>query len=147
MPVAFPPLVKRLQTDPADMRPAVPTLDMVAPVALLNRDSTTGAILHAVRVLPLPGPKFVVALGADALVGVAVHAVVGGDLAGGADGGQAGRAGDDDAAGGGGVGGRGGGDAVDLLAVGRGAVLEALGVGTDVRGEGVFEQLFEHVGR
>lgn len=62
MPIALHPLLKRLQTNPADMRPAIPTLDMVAPFALFNRDFAPGAILHAVVVVSFPSPKFVVAV-------------------------------------------------------------------------------------
>lgn len=141
MPIALPPLTKRLQTNPADMHLTVPTRDMIAPVRLLNRHRAHRTVLDVVLVLPLP--KRLVALRPDdALVRLARQAVMAGDLARGADGGEAGGAGEDDAAAA-----AVGGDAVDVLAVRGGTVLERFGIRPDVRGEGVFEQSFERFGR
>lgn len=128
MPIAFPPLIKRLQTHPTYMRLAIPALHMIAPIRLLDRHFAHGTVLDVVLLLPLP--KLVVALRSNALVCLAGHAIVTGDLAGSADWSQASGTGEDDPI---------GRDAVDLLAVWGGTVLEGLWVRPDVCGEGVFQ--------
>lgn len=99
------------------MRLTIPAFHMVATIGFLDRHFADGTVLNIVLLLPFS--KFLISFFLNALVYFAGDTIMTGGLAGSADGRQARGAGEDNAV---------GGDAVNLLAVWRGAVLEAFGI-------------------
>lgn len=126
MPIALSFRIKRLQTNPTDMRLTILAYHMIAAVSFLNRHFTHRTILDLV--LCFPFPKLLISFRRHALVDLACEAVMVCDLAGGANRSEAGGTGEDGAI---------GGDAVDRLAVWCRTVLEVFGICPNVRGERV----------